>query len=76
MMVASDLSLCVLGWLSVLCASLISVLSSCQVMPASWALLISACCAVLNVALCSSVVAPSVACLAAMRVLSFVSCWW
>ena len=48
MMVASDLSLCVLGWLPVLFASKISVLSSRQVMCASVIWLMSVCCAMMK----------------------------
>ena len=48
MMVARDLSLCVLGWLFVRFASMISVFSSLQVMCASFTWLVSVCCAMMK----------------------------
>ena len=52
MMVISELSLCTLGWLVVLRASVISSLSSCTVIPACWAVVMSVCCACLSASMC------------------------
>ena len=75
MMVASDLSLCVLGWLFVLFASLISVFSSCQVLCASFAWLMRVCCAMMKSDFCVSLGGLLVAWLVVLFVL-WVVAWW